>query len=371
MPTKKYIRWGIIGTGRAARNFAQGLRSLPEAKLSAIGSRTLATAREFAHKFNVPFAHQNYEELANNQQVDVIYIATPNNRHKKDCLLCLNSGKAVLCEKPFTINAHEAREVIALAREKKLFCMEAMSMRFFPLIQKVKELIHSGAIGEINMLSADFGRYVTFNPDNRHFNLQLGGGALLDRGIYALSLAFQILGEPSKIASQASIGKSGIDEQSAIILSHPQGALALLSASLNTNTSNEAIIMGNKGKIIIHKPFYSPQKFSIIRFSKINTRLKESLDSKQELKSIFKKKSFLRNTHQILYRYLQAITYKPYQQITMPLKGNGYNYEAAEVMRCLKSGNIESQIMPLNETLRIMETMDVIRHQYNLKYPQE
>lgn len=363
----KYIQWGIIGTGRAARNFAQGLRFLPEAKLSAIGSRTLASAREFAHEFNVPFAHQNYEELANNKYVDVVYIATPNNRHKEDCLLCLNSGKAVLCEKPFTINAHEAREVIALAREKKLFCMEAMSMRFFPLMQKVKEIIQNDVIGEVCTLSADFGNYVAFNPNDRHFNPQLGGGALLDRGVYTLSLAFQILGKPSQITSQALIGKSGVDEQTAILLSYPQGALAILLASLRTNTSNEAVIMGNKGKIIIHKSFYCPDKLSIIKSPQINTPLNQLPYFKHKFKSDLKKISFLQNTHQLLYSYLHAIAYKPYQQIMLPLKGNGYNYEAAEVMRCLKSGNIESQIMPLNDTLCIIETMDTIRQQWDFK----
>ena len=227
MSNEKRIRWGILGTGWMARHFASGLQFLPEAKLLAVGSRSLGRAQEFARQFNLPFAHGDHAALANNSEVDVVYIATPNNKHKEDCFLCLNAGKAILCEKPFAINATESREIIALARQKGLFCMEAMWMRFMPLGQKVKELVEQGTIGDICMMSADFGYPVEFSPENRFFNPQLGGGALLDRGVYGLSLAFQLLGAPSGIASQASIGKSGVDEQMATILSYPQGALAL------------------------------------------------------------------------------------------------------------------------------------------------
>jgi predicted dehydrogenase len=369
----KTIRWGILGTGLIAREFAQGLRSVADAQLLAIGSRTLATADECARQLGVPRAYGSYEDLLKDADVDVVYVATPHTRHKEDCLLCLEAGKAVLCEKPFTINAQEAREIIALAKEKQLFCMEAMWMRFMPLMQKVKEMINSGVIGEVRMITADFGYPSAYNPENRFFNLQLGGGALLDRGVYPLSLAFYILGEPAHIVSQAGIGQTGVDEQAAIILSYPQGQLAVLSTTLRGETSNEAAIIGTRGKITIHPPFYRPHKISLKQFPELTAASASSYKSpglKQKLVSSVKQNSILKRL------YLQVDNLSPFMgkqgtNIFAPYDGNGYNYEAAEVVRCLQNGQKESKIMPLDETLKIMETMDAIRSQWNLKYPQD
>lgn len=365
----KIIRWGILGTGNIARQFARGLRLLPDAQLLAVGSRTLATAQEFSHQLSIPRAYGSYEDLVEDNDIDVVYIATPQNRHKDDCILCLNAGKAILCEKPFTINAQEAREVIDLARQKRLFCMEAMWMRFMPLIQKVQTLINSGAIGEIRMLTADFGVPTEFNSDNRYFNPKLGGGALLDRGVYSLSLAFQLLGPPSEVVSQASMGKTGVDEQSALILSYPNGQLAILSATLNTYTSNEALIMGTGGKIRIHEPFYRPHKLSITKFPTLNSSSSESTSLKQRLVSYVKQNSLLQRLYLQYSSYLSLLIRKPFMEVIQPFDGNGYNYEAAEVMRCLRAGELESKIMPLNETLSIMEIMDTIRRQWILNTP--
>jgi predicted dehydrogenase len=368
------IHWGILGTGLIAREFAEGLRSLPDAQLLAVGSRKLVTAQEFSRQLNIPRAYGSYEELVADQDIDVVYIATPHIRHKEDCILCLQAGKAVLCEKPFTVNAQEARDVIAIAREKQLFCMEAMWMRFMPLIQTVQQMIHNGSIGEVRMLTADFGYPAKYNPENRFFNLKLGGGALLDRGVYPLSLAFQLLGLPSQVVSQASIGQTGVDEQVAILLGYPQGQLAILSTTLRSQTSNEAVIIGTGGQIRIHAPFFKPHKLSVSKFHEESASfipVSQSSGLKQRLLSSAKQSKLLKR----LYLNFNSLAFpfigKQGKNIVQLYDGNGYNYEAAEVIQCIKNGEIESKIMPLDETLKIMETMDNIRSQWNLKYPHE
>jgi predicted dehydrogenase len=372
--TSKTIRWGILGTGLIARQFAQELRSLPDAQLLAVGSRKLATAQEFSHQLNLPRAYGSYEELLEDKDIDVVYVATPHIRHKDDCILCLQAGKAVLCEKPFTINAQEASEVINVAREKQLFCMEAMWMRFMPLIQKVQQMINNGVIGEIRMLTADFGYPAEFNPENRFFNLKLGGGVLLDRGVYLLSLAFQLLGPPSQIVSQASIGQTGVDEQAAIILGYPQNQLAILSATLHSQTSNEAVIIGTQGKIHIHAPFFKPHKLSISKFPEASfssPSVSQSSGLKQTLISSVKQNKFLKRLYLELGSSVLSLMRTQERNIVQLYEGEGYQYEASEVMWCLRNGQVESKIMPLDETLKIMDTMDTIRQQWNLKYPHE
>jgi predicted dehydrogenase len=373
--TSNTIRWGILGTGFIAGEFVRGLQFLPGAKVGAVGSRTLNKAQEFAHRFAVPQAYGSYEELVSDRTVDVIYIATPHSRHRDDCILCLEAGKPILCEKPFTINAREAREVIDLARQKQLFCMEAMWMRFLPIIQQVRQMIRSGAIGEICTLTADFGYPAVLQPDNRFFNLKLGGGALLDRGVYPLSLAFHLLGTPSNITSQANIGKTGVDEQSAILLTYPQGELAILSASLQTYATNEAVIAGKKGQIRIYAPFYRPTRLSISYFSEPTaSEYRDSGNSSKLKQQLLSNIQAIPLLHRLYHRFgssLVALLRRQNTNIFEPYHGNGYNYEADEVMRCLRSGERESHLMPLDETLRIMETMDIIRSQWNLKYPQD
>jgi predicted dehydrogenase len=342
------IRWGILGTGLVARQFAKGLSFLPDAELFAVGSRTAASAEEFKRQFNVLHAYQSYAELVGDKEVDVVYIATPNHRHKDDCFLCLNAGKAVLCEKPFALNARQAYEIIALARQNRIFCMEAMWMRFMPLVRKALELVRSGVIGEVRMIAADFGIQANFNPLGRLFNVQLGGGALLDLGVYPLSLAFQILGAPSQITAQAFMGKTGVDEQSTVLLGYAQGCSAVLSASLRARLSNEAVIIGTKGKITICEPFYRPYRLSIINFSHDAPEVKLSFKAGNKLMKIIK---------------------RPSEIVQQAVEGNGYNYEASEVMECLRRKDLESKIMPLDESLKIIEIMDTVRFQWGLKYP--
>ena len=242
------IRWGIIGTGFIAGEFAKGLQSVPQAQLLGVASRKASNAEAFSQVFDVPRFYQSCEELVKDPDIDVVYIGTPNYTHKDLSILCLEAGKPILCEKPFAVNAAEAREVIEVARRQQLFCMEAMWMRFMPLIQQVKQAIAQGEIGKIKMFSADFGYVVNANSSSHSSSLEKGGGVLLDRGIYGLSLAYYLLGEPSAIQSQASILDTGVDEQSTVLLSYPEGALGVLSQSLSTECSNQATIAGSKGQ---------------------------------------------------------------------------------------------------------------------------
>ncbi|OQA43520.1 MAG: 1,5-anhydro-D-fructose reductase [Chloroflexi bacterium ADurb.Bin325] len=323
------IRWGILSTGRIANLFARGLAELPDAQLVAVGSRTQAAADEFADKYNIPHRHASYEALANDPDVDIIYVATPHSLHCAGTLLCLNAGKAVICEKPFAINAAETREMIATARAKRLFLMEAMWSRFLPSIVRVRELIAEGAIGEVRMVEADFGFRAEINPAGRLFNPELGGGGLLDVGIYVNSLASMILGKPERIVSAAHLGETGVDEQAAMVYGYAGGALALLSCAVRTNTLQEATIYGAHGSIRIHSPWWRSEGLT-----------------------------------------LQRAGHEP-ETLALPMQGNGYNYEAAEAMACLRAGKLESAVMPLDETLAIMETLDTLREQWGLRYPME
>ncbi|HXF63813.1 MAG TPA: Gfo/Idh/MocA family oxidoreductase [Caldilineaceae bacterium] len=323
------LRWGILGTGNIASQFATGLQALPDARLVAVGSRSQATADAFGDRFNAPHRHASYAGVAADPEVDAVYIATPHHLHIENMLLCLEAGKAVLCEKPFTINAAQARAAIALARRKGVFLMEAMWTRFMPLMVELRRLLAEQAIGEVRMVTADFGFRTKFNPASRLFDPNMGGGALLDVGVYPVSLAFMVLGRPNQVVSLAELGKTGVDEQGAMVFGYPRGQLAVLHTAIGTRSPNEAIIMGAEGWIRIHPRWWYPTTMTIDRPG------------------------------------------QPPEQREVPYEGNGYNYEADEVHRCLRAGKLESDIMPLDETLAIMETLDAIRAQWGLRYPME
>ena len=361
MPSQ-FIRWGILGTGFIAGEFAQGLKSIPNAQLLGVSSRKPSQAQAFAQIFGIPRAYDSYEQLVNDSELDVVYVATPNHTHKDLCILALKAGKPVLCEKPFALNAQETQEIIQVARSQKLFCMEAMWMRFMPLIKSVKRKIESGEIGDLKMMSADFGYPFAYDPDSRFFKPEFGGGALLDRGVYGLSLAYYLLGEPSQIVAQGAIAPSGVDQQSAILLNYPQGELAILSQSLCTYSSNQAVIMGTKGKIVIHELFIKPEKISVSKFSQLSQSYPSPLiplNFKQRLVAAAKQNKLIKRGYMFISSLLVS------DQTTVKLMtGNGYNYEALEVMNCLKNGQLESEVMPLNETLKIMEAVDRILSQW-------
>lgn len=323
------IRWGIVGTGNIASKLAAGLEVLDDAELVAVGSRSQSSADAFGEKFNIPRRYASYESLAADPDIDAVYVSTPHPYHYHNALLCLNHGKAVLVEKPFAINADEAAEMLNLAREKKLFLMEAMWTRFNPIIVRLRELLAADRIGEVRMLTADFGFSFGWKPEHRLLNPELGGGALLDVGIYPVSLAFMILGSPGTVMAQAHIGETGVDEQNAIIFGYASGALAVLQSAVRTATPQVAIVNGTKGRITIQSPWW------------VATHMTVEVNGEEP------------------------------EEIHLPLTGNGYNYEAAEVARCLREGRLESDVISWDESLKIMQTLDAIRAQWGLTYPME
>lgn len=322
------FRWGIIGPGSIAHKFATGLRALDDAQIVAVGSRSQDRADAFADTYDVPNRHASYEALAEDPEVDAVYVATPHPFHKENSILCLKAGKPVLCEKPFTINQYEAREVIEVARSEGVFLMEAMWTRFLPITKQVKAWVTDGAIGEVRMLYADFGFRARLNPKGRLFDLALGGGGLLDIGIYPISYASIIFGtQPATISSQAHIGETGVDEQAAMVFSYDQGQLALISCGVRIKTPHEAKILGTDGMITV--PQFWNGRTAIL-----------SAGGKEEV-------------------------------ITLECTGNGYECEAAEVAHCVREGKLESDLMPHDDTLANMQTLDAIREQWGLKYPME
>lgn len=323
------IRWGILGAGSIARKFATGLAAVSGSELIAIGSRSIDKACGFAKKHNIPKSYGSYEDMLKDPEVDVVYIATPHTFHKEHTILCLNHGKAVLCEKPFAVNVKEAEEMVDCAKKNKTFLMEAMWTRHLPVVQKVKQWIEEGRIGEVRLLTADFGFRTSINAEGRLFDRNLGGGALLDVGVYPVSFASMIFGgAPERITGMADIGKTGVDEQAAMILGYKDGALAVLHTAIRTNTFHEARISGTKGSIVIPK-FWMANSATL----QIDGQEKETID--------------------------------------IPHDENGYCYEAREVERCIRLGKLQSDAMTWEESISVIKTLDEIRRQWDLKYPSD
>jgi predicted dehydrogenase len=355
----KTTRWGILGTGAIAWQFAEALQTVPGAELRAVGSRSREGADRFGQAFAVPRAHATYEELARDPDVDVVYVATPNAAHRDHCLLVLEHGKAVLCEKPFTVDGAQAREVIEAARRARRFCMEGMWMRFAPLVGELEEALRGGAIGEVRMVTASLGFPIAFDPRHRVFDPALGGGAMLDLGVYPLSFAFRLLGRPTDIASQAVIGESGVDEQAAVLLTFSGGRQAVLTTSVRSRLSNDATIVGTHGIVHVHAPLYFPETATVTRVAQPlpAVRAVPGPDRRSRLSGL-KNHPIVRD----VYGHLQGIRHG--KRMSRRRQGNGYAYEATEVGRCLAQGLLESPVMPLDESLAIIETIDVMRRRW-------
>ncbi len=323
------IRWGILGAGRIARKFAASLRELPDARLAAVGSRSAERAQALAAEFGALRCHASYRTFAEDPEVDAVYVATRHPWHREAMTLCLRAGRAVLCEKPFTVNAVEARDVVALARSRKVFLMEAMWTRFFPVMTPLAQWLAAGRIGEPRLFQGDFGFLNDWKPEGRHLNLALGGGALLDVGVYLVSLSSKFFGRPESVVSQAALGETGVDESCGMVFRHSGGRLSVLTAAIRTDTRKDVVLYGTAGRIEIHVPFWKPS----------------------------------------------AITFTPLQgaaeRIERPYPNFGYQFEAAHVMQCLREGRTESSLMPLDETISIMETLDAVRAPWGLRYPGE
>ncbi|MCA4893620.1 MAG: Gfo/Idh/MocA family oxidoreductase [Cytophagales bacterium] len=324
------IRWGILGCGKIARKFAGDLQWVSDAKLVAIGAREQSTADAFAKDFPVEYKHNSYKALAENPEVDVIYVATPHALHHEHVMLCLQHKKAVLVEKAFAINYSQAKQMIDFAKSQQTFLMEAFWTRFLPHYLKVKEMIAEGRIGTIRYINAEFGFKPTPPVSQRIYDPALGGGSLLDVGVYPVFLALDLLGKPDHIQASMVPAPSGVDEQCSIQFKYNNGAMANLFSSFATNLATGADIAGDQGRIRLTHRFHGP-----------TTELEfypGVVDSKQTV--AFEKAN-----------------------------GNGYEYEAQHVTDCLKKGLTESPLRTHIDTLILTQTLDQIRSIGGICYP--
>ena len=319
------VRWGILGTGRIARAFANALKDTPDAVLAGVGSRALPGAQAFAAEFGGT-AYGSYEELVGAQDIDLVYIGTPHPMHADNVRIALEAGKGVLCEKAFTVNRREAEELVALARAKNLFLMEAMWSRYLPGLAEVRRIVASGEIGKVTQVIADLGFTAAFGPEHRLFNPVLGGGALLDIGIYPLSIAVALLGPVESVVAQADIGPTGTDEQTSFVLKHRGGGLSSCSCSLRAHLPSELTIAGAAGHVRMNTKFHHAQTVTVTRADGVA------------------------------------------RTVATPYLGNGYVHEVIEAQRCWRAGLIESPGMSHEDTLALMGVMDEIRRQIGVTY---
>ncbi|MCL2092834.1 MAG: Gfo/Idh/MocA family oxidoreductase [Treponema sp.] len=319
-------KWGILGPGMITHKFTAGLKVTPDAELYAVGSRDLGRAEAFAKQHGFAKAYGSYQELVEDKELDIVYVATPHPQHEEAALLCLKHGKGVICEKPFAVNTAQTRRMIDCARSQGVFLMEAMWTRFLPAICKVRELLAEDAIGQVRHVYSGNGFRTEVRPESRLFSLAYGGGALLDMGIYNLSFCSMIFGKaPARIQSQISIGSTGVDEECSALFSYDEHQSAQLYTAIRVANRHGALILGEKGSI------YVPN------FGGASSLTLQNQEGTKELE--------------------------------FPYEATGYQFEAQEVMRCLDEGLKESAVMPLDETLAIIQTMDQIRKQNGLRYP--
>lgn len=324
----KTINWGILGPGKIASKFAADLKLVEDAKLIAVASRSEKDAKTFARTFDIEHSYGSYYAMLENPFIDVVYIATPHPFHFEHSLLCMNKGKAVLCEKPLAMNTSQVDEMIETAKKNGVFLMEAMWTRFFPAIRKAETLIAEGAIGEIRLLQADFGFFAEFDAQSRLFNNMLGGGSLLDVGVYPLFLATLLLGKPSEIKALSHFSSAEVDLSTSMVMHYPSSATALLTSSIICDTPLTVIISGTKGSIKIGSPWYIPTSLTL-----------------QNEKGV--------------------------SEMSFPLKGTGFYYEAKEVVECLQSHKLESPVFPLALSADIMSTVDRIRKEAGITYKED
>jgi len=326
---KSIVRWGILGCGRIARKFAADLKHVQDAELTAVGSRNRVTAEAFAKDFPARYTHDSYEALAINPEVDIIYVASPHGLHHEHTLLCLQHRKAVLCEKAFAINLKQAREMIDMAEKQNVFLMEALWTKFMPHYNTTMQMIREGKLGDIKSVLVNFGFIPLAPVPERLYDSALGGGTLLDIGIYNVFIALSVLGRPDIIEASITPATTGVDEQCAVLFKYNNGIMAQLFSTFTSNLATEAYINGDKGRIHLVSRFYEPS--TTIAF------YPDRIDSKQVI---------------------------PFDKE----EGFGYQYEARHAGDCLSKGLTESPVMSHQDTLLLMETLDRIRSVAGLRY---
>ena len=322
------FKWGILGPGGIARAFAKDLQLLEGHEVAAVGSRTLSNAQEFAKTFGGT-AYGSYEELVADPTVDAIYVATPHPSHKENVITALNAGKPVLCEKPFAVNAHEAREMVAAAEKNGVALMEAMWARFLPHYADVREIIASGVLGQILTVQADHGQRLADRNIPRLVEPSLAGGALLDLGIYPVSFAHMILGNPEKITASTVLTDKGVDAQTSMIFDYADGAQAILTTTMIEQTPCRAVVAGVNGWLEIDRTFYNPTSMRVVLFD-------------------------------------GSVTQYPHTYT-----GHGLREQAEVFKQLVQSGKNQSEILTWKDTVDIMGTLDAVRSQIGLRYPFE
>ncbi|GAA1967490.1 Gfo/Idh/MocA family oxidoreductase [Microbacterium deminutum] len=323
------LRWGILATGGIAHAFTKDLRTAGR-DVTAVGSRRAEAADAFAAEFGIPRAHSSYEDLVADPDVDIVYVSTPHPMHAENAILALEAGKHVLVEKPFTLNAAEAARVRDVAAERGLLAMEAMWARYLPHMVRVRELLAEGALGDIRAVIADHTQQITTDPSHRLNALELGGGALLDLGIYPVSFVWDMVGEPVTVAASATLGPTGADTEVATIFTHASGAVSTTLSASHAAGPNTAHVIGTDARIDIDAVWYSPTTFRLVR---PDGSVVETYESR--------------------------------------IEGRGMQYQALAAERYVAEGTNDSDILPIDETVAIMGTLDTVRSLIGLRYPGE
>ena len=323
------VRWGILGAGKIAKTFTKDILATGH-QVSSVGSRDLAKAQAFASEFGLPAAHGSYDELVNDPDVDIVYVATPHPMHAENAMLALRAGKHVLVEKPFTLNAPEAKAVVDLAREQGLLVLEAMWTRWLPHMVRIREIIASGVLGEVRSIIVDHTQKLSADPSNRINAPELGGGALLDLGVYPISFAWDVFGAPEQVIAMSSPAETGVDQATAVLLTYSGGRTAITFSAANTRGPNRAAIIGTEARIEIDPVWYFVTGFSVI-----------------------------------------AADGTVLEHFDQPHQTRGMEHQADEAERLIRASLTESDVLPAAETIAIMGTMDKVRRHIGLRYPGE
>jgi len=346
------FRWGIFGTGAASAKFVPGLAAARDAEASFVASRSLAKGQRFAAGMGVARAIKGYAEAAAAGDVDAIYIATPPSEHAAHALLCIEAGIPVLVEKPFATNAAEALRIADAARAKSVFAMEAMWTRFLPAAQALRDKLAAGMAGEVRLVAGNFGSSQAPIPSNRNFDPALGGGAIAHVGVYPLSLAQWLFGSPTLMQAMGFVGATGVDEDAAFQLRYPGGVIASFFASLRAWAPNDFHVMGTDGMISFHGPIARPHGLHV------------SLQAPLHLaEPTFGWRTRIRQ-HGLVHRVAQLAGLSSRsrgKRLSFRYAGNGYHYEADEVRACVERGAGESAVMPLDDSIAVASTADMIR----------
>ena len=343
------LRWGVLGTGEVAFDVSHAINYVENNKVKGIASRTEKNAKWFATHFKDAKAYKDYDSLINDKEIDIIYIATPNSTHADLMRKCIKAGKHMLCEKPFCLEVAEGQEIKKLANEAKLFCMEALWTRFIPATKHVIAQVKNGDIGNLRYIKGSFGHVFS---KNRCFNKELGGGALFDLGMYLISLSYPLVGMPDDFKFMPSYGESNVDEQSAFTFSYKSGIIASFSCSFLNDLENTIEFYGDKGILKLGAPFYRTSRISFEQQHEA-----ENSDAKVVRKNPYGYPGPMRQAPYFKER-LKPILPSKTKLNNIPFKGNGYHYEIEEVDQCIQKGQLESQILPLEQSINVVSIMN-------------